>query len=131
MLYRNDKPHFNYRKPELTNGDLVTPVRFYKSRIKDGLDGRDTINKEVYFAFAKVSPPSLKDIELATSVKMTARTTIRIRDPLDAYQPSTKDLVVIEDKREKGRFWKIVGIRPDYDDRNVLVVVIGGPQNER
>lgn len=128
---KNQKPNYSYKKPELTNGDLVTPVRFYSSRVKPGLDGRDTINEEVYFSFAKVSPPSMKDIELATNVKMTARTTIRIRDPLDAYQPSTKDLVVIEDNREKGRFWKIVAIRPDYDDRNVLVVVIGGPQNER
>lgn len=128
---RNQKPNYNYKKPELTNGDLVTPVRFYTSKIKPGLDGRGTINEEVYFAFAKVSPPSMKDIELATNVKMTARTTIRIRDPLDAYQPSTKDLVVIEDNREKGRFWKIVAIRPDYDDRNVLVVVIGGPQDGR
>ncbi|MBJ6745207.1 phage head-tail adapter protein [Streptococcus sp. 121] len=128
---KNQKPNYSYKKPELTNGDLVTPVRFYSSRVKPGLDGRDTINEAVYFSFAKVSPPSMKDIELATNVKMTARTTIRIRDPLDAYQPSTKDLVVIEDSREKGRFWKIVAIRPDYDDRNVLVVVIGGPQNER
>ncbi|NYS32927.1 phage head-tail adapter protein [Streptococcus danieliae] len=128
---RNQKPSYYHKKPELTNGELMTPVRFYTSKIKPGLDGRGTINEEVYFAFAKVSPPSLKDIELATSVKMTARTTIRIRDPLDAYQPSTKDLVVIEDNREKGRFWKIVGIRPDYDDRNVLVVVIGGPQDGR
>lgn len=130
-MMKNQKPNYYYKKPELTNGDLVTPVRFYKSRIKEGLDGRDTINEKVYFSFAKISPPSMKDIELATNVKMTARTTIRIRDPLDAYQPSTKDLVVIEDNREKGRFWKIVAIRPDYDDRNVLVVVIGGPQNER
>lgn len=128
---RNQKPNYSYKKPELTNGDLMTPVRFYSSRVKPGLDGRDAINEGVYFSFAKVSPPSMKDIELATNVKMTARTTIRIRDPLDAYQPSTKDLVVIEDNREKGRFWKIVAIRPDYDDRNVLVVVIGGPQNER
>lgn len=130
-MLRNNQPGYSYKKPELTNGELVTPVRFYTSKIKPGLDGRGTLNEEVYFAFAKVSPPSMKDIEMASHVKMTARATIRIRDPLDAYNPSQKDKVVIEDKREGGRFWNIVGIRPDYDDRNVLVIIIGGPQDGR
>lgn len=130
-MLRNNQPGYSYKKPELTNGELVTPVRFYASKIKSGLDGRGTLNEEVYFAFAKVSPPSVKDIEMASHVKMTAQATIRIRDPLDAYNPNRKDKVVIEDKREGGRFWNIVGIRPDYDDRNVLVIIIGGPQDGR
>ena len=124
------KPNFKYKQPEATNGDLRTPVTFYTSKVEDGLDGRDVSFEKVFFTFAKAYSPSLKDIEISTGKSMVAKTTLKIRDPLTSYQPDVRHFVEVMDQRLQGKHWNIIDVRPDYDNRDFLIVIIGGGRDE-
>ena len=100
-----NKPEFKYKKPETNTSELRTPVEFYNS---------------------KIYSPSLKDIEISTGKSMTAKMTLKIRDPLTSYQPDNKHFVQVNDHRLENKKWQIIDVRPDYDNRDYLIVVIGG-----
>lgn len=125
-----NKPDFRYKNPEVTTSELRTPVEFYTSKISDGLHGRDVSFEKVFYTFAKVYSPSLKDIEISTGKSMEARMTLKIRDPLTSYQPDNRHFVQVNDHRLENKKWQIIDIRPDYDNRDFLIVVIGGTPND-
>lgn len=114
------------RKRQTTNGDLRTPVVFFSARIEDGLDGRDTFYEEVFMTFAEIYHPSTKDIQIAETVNAKASFTIKIRDPLTAYIPSNHHFVEIKDSRYPNQKWSILDIRPSFDERYFLTIVLGG-----
>ena len=124
-----NKPDFKYKKPETNTSELRTPVEFYNSKVLDGLDGRDVNFEKVFYTFAKIYSPSLKDLEISTGKSMTAKMTLKIRDPLTSYQPDTKDFVQVNDHRVENKKWQIIDVRPDYDNRDYLIVIIGGPND--
>lgn len=128
MSYHN-RPSFRYKKPEAQNGDLRTPLTFYTSKVEEGLHGRDIAHKKAFYTMGQVYSPSFKDIEIATGKSMKAKMTLKIRDPLSDYQPKNDHFVAVEDSRLSGKKWQIVDVRPDFDNRDFLIVVIGGGQD--
>lgn len=126
MSYQSNRPHYRYKKPEATNGELRTPVTFYTSKVAEGLDGRDVSHEKVFYTMGQVYSPSMKDIEIATGKAMKAKMTVKIRDPLSDYQPDNRHFVEVGDIRLKDKKWQIIDVRPDYDNRDFLIVVIGG-----
>lgn len=114
---------------ETHNGDLRTPVTFFSTTIKDGVDGRDVSFKDEYMTFAEIYNPSMKDIEIASGRGVKSSLTLRIRDPLTSYIPDNKHVVEISDHRYKGVKWKIVDIRPDFKERQFLTIVLGGEEH--
>ena len=116
---------------KISNGELRTPVTFFSSQIEEGVDGRDVSFEKVYYTFAKIYGPSSKDLELATGTNKIAKFTLKIRDPLTAYNPQNDHFVEIHDSRNRGIKYDVINIRPDYDDRVFLTVVIGGGNNGR
>ena len=128
MSYHN-RPSFRYKKPEAQNGDLRTPLTFYTSKVEEGLHGRDIAHKKAFYTMGQVYSPSFKDIEIATGKSMKAKMTLKIRDPLSDYQPKNDQFVEVEDSRLSGKKWQIVDVRPDFDNRDFLIVVIGGGQD--
>nr|DAE07885.1 MAG TPA: head closure knob [Siphoviridae sp. ct7xv9] len=128
MSYHN-RPSFRYKKPEAQNGDLRTPLTFYTSQVEEGVDGRDVSYKKAFYTMGQVYSPSMKDIEIASGKSMRAKMTLKIRDPLADYQPENQHFVEVEDIRLTNKKWQIIDIRPDYDNRDFLIVIIGGGQD--
>ena len=126
MSYQTNRPSYRYKKPESQNGDLRTPLTFYTSKVEEGVDGRDVSYKKAFSTMGQVYSPSFKDIEIATGKALKAKMTLKIRDPLDDYQPDNRHFVEVEDLRLKGKKWQIIDVRPDYDNRDFLIVIIGG-----
>ena len=126
MSHYTNRPSYSYKKPESQNGDLRTPLTFYTSKVKEGVDGRDVSYKKAFYTMGQVYSPSFKDIEIATGKALKAKMTLKIRDPLDDYQPDNRHFVEVEDLRLKGKKWQIIDVRPDYDNRDFLKVIIGG-----
>lgn len=126
MSYQTNRPSYRYKKPEAQNGDLRTPLTFYTSKVEEGVDGRDVSYKKAFCTMGQVYSPSFKDIEIATGKALKAKMTLKIRDPLDDYQPDNRHFVEVEDLRLKGKKWQIIDVRPDYDNRDFLIVIIGG-----
>lgn len=113
-------------RKETTNGDLRTLLTFYTAKVAEGLDGRDVAKVPVFMAMGEVYQPSLKDLEIASGKGVQARLTVKIRDPLSAYVPKSSDLVEVSDGRVDGEIWSILDIRPDFHQRDFLVMVLGG-----
>lgn len=129
MSYQTNRPNYRYKKPEAQNGDLRTPLTFYTSKVEEGVDGRDVSYKKAFCTMGQVYSPSFKDIEIATGKALKAKMTLKIRDPLDDYQPDNRHFVEVEDLRLKGKKWQIIDVRPDYDNRDFLIVIIGGDRD--
>ncbi|HFI0055086.1 TPA: phage head-tail adapter protein [Streptococcus suis] len=113
-------------KREISNGNLRTPVIFYSSTVEEGLDGRDMAFEKIFSTFADVYNPSLKDLEISKSKGVKASLTLVIRDPLTAYVPKNQHFVEILDHRYAGQKWEILDIRPRFDERSFLTIVLGG-----
>ncbi|WP_367986219.1 phage head-tail adapter protein [Streptococcus sp. ZY1909104] len=113
-------------KRETSNGDLRTPVVFYSATVEEGLDGRDMAFEKVFSTFAEVYNPSMKDLEISKSKGVKASLTLTIRDPLTAYVPKNQHFVEILDHRYAGQKWEILDIRPRFDERFFLTIVLGG-----
>lgn len=129
MSYQTNRPNYRYKKPEAQNGDLRTPLTFYTSKVEEGLHGRDVSHEKAFFTMGQVYSPSFKDIEIATGKSMKAKMTLKIRDPLDDYQPDNRHFVEVEDIRLAGKKWQVIDVRPDFDNRDFLIVIIGGGRN--
>lgn len=104
-------------------------MTFYTSKVEEGLHGRDIAHNKAFYTMGQVYSPSFKDIEIATGKSMKAKMTLKIRDPLSDYQPKNDHFVEVEDSRLSGKKWQIVDVRPDFDNRDFLIVVIGGGQD--
>ena len=129
MFHHTNRPSYRYKKPEAQNGDLRTPLTFYTSKVEEGLHGRDVSHEKAFYTMGQVYSPSFKDIEIATGKSMKAKMTLKIRDPLSDYQPKNEHFVKVGDNRLSGENWQIIDVRPDFDNRDFLIVVIGGGQD--
>ena len=129
MSHHTNRPSYHYKKPEAQNGDLRTPLTFYTSKVEEGLHGRDVSHEKAFYTMGQVYSPSFKDIEIATGKSMKAKMTLKFRDPLSDYQPKNEHFVEVSDNRLSGEKWQIIDVRPDFDNRDFLIVVIGGGQD--
>lgn len=125
MSYQQARPRFEPRKPKLKQGLLRIPVIFYKQQLTEGVHGRERAFEKVYSTYAQAYKPSLKDIEIGRSLETKASLTIRIRDPLESFQPHNDHVVEVADRRFKG-YWPIIDIRPDFEQNELITVVLGG-----
>ena len=98
-MTKSEGPSYRYKKPEAQNGDLRTPLTFYTSKVKEGVDGRDVSYKKAFYTIGQIYSPSMKDFEIATGKAMKAKMTLKIRDPLTDYQPESRHFVEVEDIR--------------------------------
>lgn len=124
-----NRPSYRYKKPEAQNGDLRTPLTFYTSKVEEGLHSRDVSHEKAFYTMGQVYSPSFKDIEIATGKSMKAKMTLKIRDPLSDYHPKNEHFVEVGDSRLSGEKLQIIDVRPDFDNRDFLIVVIGGGQD--
>lgn len=129
MSHHTNRPSYRYKKLEAQNGDLRTPLTFYTSKVEEGLHGRDVSYEKAFYTMGQVYSPSFKDIEIATGKAMKAKMTLKIRDPLSDYQPKNEHFVEVSDNRLIGEKWQIIDVRPDFDNRDFLIVIIGGGQD--
>ncbi|WP_230681972.1 phage head-tail adapter protein, partial [Streptococcus pneumoniae] len=79
-----------------------------------------------FYTMGQTYSPSMKDVEIATGKAMKAKMTLKIRDPLTDYQPVNRLFVVVGDILLVFKKWQIIDVRPDYDNRDFLIVLIGG-----
>lgn len=128
-MKRSEGPSYRYKKPESQNGDLRTPLTFYTSKAEDGVDGRDVSYEKVFYTMGQIYSPSMKDIEIATGKSTRAKMTLKFRDPLSDYQPDNRHFVEVGDIRLVGEKWQVIDVRPDFDNRDFLIVIIGGGRN--
>lgn len=129
MSQRSSKPSFESRKTKLTQGKLRTPVNFYSAHLAPGVDGRDEAYEKVYQTYAHVYNPSMKDLEIGRGRETKVSLTIQIRDPLDDYQPLNEHFVEVQHRRFKGK-WGIVDIRPDFENQEYIIIVLGGLRHD-
>lgn len=108
------------------NGNLRTSVKFYKSGVDGSLHGRDKPLELLFSSLGEVYNPSMKDLEIMRSHGVKQGLTIRIRDPLKSYQPSNKHFVKIDDERYSDINWNIKDIRPDFYNRDFIVILVSG-----
>lgn len=114
-------------KSETThNGTLCTPVVFYQMKVSDDFYTSEQVYKKVYESWAEVYNPSNKDLEIMKSKGVKSALTIKIRDPLATYQPDNADMVELKDTRTLGKRWNIADIRPDFYNRNYIVILLNG-----
>jgi len=131
MIQNLVKNKQNYRKQntiKTNNGTMRTPVTFYGPGHDNSLDGRDGLGKKLYRAYAEVYNPSNKDRQVLTAKGVHRAVTVRIRDPLSSYQPENKQLAKIDDLRYSYIDWQVVDFHPDFQDRQFLVILLGGDQ---
>ena len=117
--------HPNYKGRKTDIGELRTPVRFYEYTSEGPYPSETNEGVEVFSCMAEVHDVSMKDIELMKTSNVDKGITIRIRDPLDTYQPKTNHYVVIDDFRYEGIEWNIEDVRPSFDDNKIIVIVLG------
>lgn len=125
MSYQQARPRFDGQKPKLKQGLLRVPVTFYQQNLAEGVHGRARAYEELYATYAQVYNPSLKDIEIGRGLETRASLTIRIRDPLGSFQPHNDHVVVVADRRFEG-YWSIIDIRPDFEQQEMITIVLGG-----
>lgn len=112
-----------YKKPETDIGELRTPVEFM-AEDHHGPEPVPTGDGQVVFScFAETYNPSIKDREVLKQVDVSRGLTIKIRDPLQTYQPSHFHTVKVNDFRYEGVNWNIEDIRHDGD---FITLVLGG-----
>lgn len=114
----------NYKPPKTGSGELRTFVNFYKVK-SNGPEPGQTGKTLLYKCTAEVYNPSMKDLEILKASSTKHGITIKIRDPLQDYQPSNKHIVVIDNFRYQNKEWNIKDVRPDVQNSDFIIVVLG------
>ena len=123
-MIKSEKARSNAIKTN--NGTMRTSVSFFKSGIDTSLDGREEPAEKLYSAYSEIYNPSNKDRQILTSKGVHRAVTIRLRDPLTTYQPNSKHFAKIDDPRYSDKDWEIIDFHPDYQERQFLVILLGG-----
>ena len=113
-----------YKKPVTDIGELRTPVEFYESKTS-GPEPNQTGLTKLFYCYAEVYNPSMKDLEIMHSTSVKQGITIKIRDPLTDYQPQSHHVVIIDDFRYKNMQWNITDIRTDVQNSEFITVLLG------
>lgn len=108
------------------NGTMRTVVTFQGAGLDTSFDGRGGAPIELFKTYADVYNPSNKDLSILGNQNVKNGATIKIRDPLTAYQPKNDHRVIIDDLRYVNEEWKIVDVQPDFNDRTFLKIILGG-----
>ena len=74
--------------------------------------------------------PEAQNGDLRTPLTFyTSKVEEGLHDPLSDYQPKNEHFVEVGDSRLSGEKWQIIDVRPDFDNRDFLIVIIGGGQD--
>jgi hypothetical protein len=120
-----------YKPPTTTNGDLRIPITFFSKVPTDGFGPGSIKQNELFSTFAEIYNPSMKDLEIMKATETKEALTLRIRDPLQSYQPTNKHFVRIDDFRYPSKEWNIIDIRPDFVDQRFIVILLRGDVDAR
>lgn len=113
-----------YKSPKTGAGELKTFVHFLKSA-NSGPDPGGSNTNDLYSCTAEVYNPSMKDLEVMKANGSKKGVTIKIRDPLQDYQPSNKHKVKIDDFRYEDIEWDITDARPDVQNSKFIIILLG------
>lgn len=116
--------HPNYKPPETGSGELKTYVEFFGKGSSGPEPGGGDLDS-LYDCTAEVYNPSMKDIEVMKVNGTKKGITLKIRDPLTDYIPSNKHHVKIYDFRYKDITWDITDVRPDIQNSQFIVILLG------
>lgn len=108
------------------NGTMRTVVTFQAVGLDTSFNGRGDAPIELFKTYADVYNPSNKDLSILGNQNVKSGVTIKIRDPLTAYQPKNDHKVIIGDSRYANEEWRIVDVQPDFHDRTFLKIILGG-----
>ncbi len=108
------------------NGTMRTLVTFQGEGLDTSPDAREGALIDIFKTYADVYNPSNKDLTILGSQNVKNGVTLKIRDPLSAYQPKNDDKVIIDDPRYSDKVWNILDIQPDFHDRTFLKIILGG-----
>lgn len=130
----------SFKRETTHNGTLRTPVTFRRMEVSDDFYEANQVASEEFKSWAEVYDVSYQDLEnlkgrfsknalALESIKSKATKTfltLRIRDPLSDFQPLNKDTVIVHDERYEDKPWEVVDIRPDFYNRDYLIVYLSG-----
>lgn len=130
----------SFKRETTHNGTLRTEVIFKRMVVADDFYTANVEEGESYTAWAEVYDVTYQDIErlkgrfsknalALESIKskaIKAYATLKIRDPLQDYQPHNQDTVVINDQRYQDKRWEVIDVRPDFYNRKYLIVYLAG-----
>lgn len=122
------------------NGTLRTRVSFFRQKPSDDFYESDTALEEEFSVWAEVYDMTFSDMEdlkgrfsknalALESVKSKAIKSyvmIKLRDPMSDFQPTNSDVVKILDNRYRHLVFDVIEFRPDFYDRQYLIVHLSG-----
>lgn len=116
----------SYKKPEIGNGELRTPVEFYEYIPNEGPEPGEEKKKILFSCTCLAYSPSMKDMEILSAKGTKEGLTIKIRDPHEDYIPTNKHKVFIDDYRiDPQKIWEIKNVSPDFEDNRFIKIVLG------
>ncbi|MCG7314142.1 phage head-tail adapter protein [Priestia flexa] len=116
---------FKYNAPRLHNGELRTPILFYRNKPNVGPLPGESKDEEVFRTFGKVDRVWLKDLEMAKANGTLSDVTITIRDPLTEYRPSNLHYIAIDEIDYQNIKYNIKSVQPNLQDRRFIDIVAG------
>ncbi|CYU68544.1 TPA: hypothetical protein ACHU8I_000358 [Streptococcus suis] len=129
-----------FKRETTHNGTLRTLVTFKRMKVSDDFYESNAETGESFSAWGEVHDVTFQDLEslkgrfsknalALESIKskaIKAYATVKIRDPLEDFQPKNSDKVVIHDERFSGKEWDVIDVQPDLYNRMYLVIFLVG-----
>ena len=130
----------SFKRETTHNGTLKTFVTFNRMKVSDDFYTANDVQEAAYSSWAEVYGVSHQDLEslkgrfsknalALESIKSKAvkdYLTLKMRDPLGTFTPQNQDTVVIDDVRYKDKVWDVIDVRPDFYNRQFIVIYLSG-----
>ena len=130
----------NFKSETTHNGTLKTFVTFKRMKVSDDFYEENVVEEDAFSAWAGIYDVSIQDLDslkgrfsknalALESIKSKAvktLLTLKIRDPLEEYQPKNSDTAIVDDPRFKNKVWDVIDYRPDFYNRQFLVIYLSG-----
>lgn len=129
-----------FKRETTHNGTLRTLVTFKRMKVSDDFYEFNAETGESFSAWGEAHDVTFQDLESlkgrfsknalalesTKSKAIKAYATVKIRDPLEDFQPKNSDKVVIHDERFRGKEWDVIDVQPDLYNRMYLVIFLIG-----
>ncbi|WP_423771506.1 hypothetical protein [Lactiplantibacillus plantarum] len=129
-MMKMNRPKFEYNAPPIRTNQLNTPVRFFRTVKNLGPEPGRGQTEQVFECLGLAYDPSTKDREVLNVNEAKYGVTIKIRDTFGEFDPTTKDTVVIDDRRyldATGQpiVWDVIQVAPDLENNAFVKIVLG------
>lgn len=116
---------FEHRKPDTNSGRLKTPVTFFEYGPVAGPEPGEEQRSVLFFCYAEVYNPSMKDLTVLDGKGTKEAATIRIRDTSGEYVPTNKHFAELTDYRYTDKVFSVIDVRPDLTDNRFVTILLG------